>query len=446
MRGNNLIFMVVFGTLSVFILAAANRFPSNPMEAIDTKRDRVKGGMCGMGLFGSRRMMAGSAIFTFLYLSTAGLAHATLKDAITAYRAGDYAEAFKGFHTLAKDGDRIAQYNIGAMYLTGRGVEKNPNEAVKWHRLAAEGGLPIAQYGLGVMYYRGDGVPEDLSEAAKWFRKAALQGYADAQFNLGVMYFNGQAVPRDMSEVVKWISLAAGKGHKDAMFRLATMYEQGRPFKSDPVEALHWYREAAANGHEEARARAEQLSAEVDASRLDETAAANPLAPVPVPTRGRGGTDDAATPGPLPNIPTTTIDQPDRSTGDSGEDATTADEEVATEGEAPPEGQTESEPARRVAVAPAASGWSVQLGSFRTVEEAQTAWKRLSGRHAGILGGFEATFRRVELNGRGVFHRLRFGPVADGAAAETLCAQLQRKFDGFPCLPVPPGKSDDVTN
>ena len=61
-------------------------------------------------------------------------------------------------------------------------------------REKAEKGDAIAQFNLGLVYVKGRGVPKDEAEAVKWFRKAADQGDAQAQFNLGVTYAKGRGV------------------------------------------------------------------------------------------------------------------------------------------------------------------------------------------------------------------------------------------------------------
>ena len=85
----------------------------------------------------------------------------------------------------AQKGDPVAQYNLGAAYLNGNGVEKDYAEAVKWYRKAAKQNYAQAQYSLGVCYYDGEGGEKDYSEAVKWVRKAADQNFANAQFGLG---------------------------------------------------------------------------------------------------------------------------------------------------------------------------------------------------------------------------------------------------------------------
>lgn len=118
-------------------------------------------------------------------------------EGLAAYKRGDYATAIKEWRPLAEAGDASAQYNLGVMYETGRGVPQDDQEAVKWYRKAAEQGDASAQHNLGLMYDNGQGVPQDYREALKWYRKAAEQGNAGAQNNLGVMYANGRGVPQD---------------------------------------------------------------------------------------------------------------------------------------------------------------------------------------------------------------------------------------------------------
>ena len=116
----------------------------------------------------------------------------------------------------AEQGHAGAQYNLGLMYGTGRGVPQDDAEAVRWYRLAAEQGNATAQLNLGVMYGNGESVPQDDAEAVRWYRLAAEQGDAIAQYNLGVVYSNGEGVPQDYVSAHMWFNLAAATGHDDA--------------------------------------------------------------------------------------------------------------------------------------------------------------------------------------------------------------------------------------
>jgi uncharacterized protein len=62
-------------------------------------------------------------------------------------------------------------------------------------------GYAVAQFDLGFMYDSGKGVPQDYAEAVKLFRKAAEQGYAQVQHYLGISYDNGEGAPLAISQI-----------------------------------------------------------------------------------------------------------------------------------------------------------------------------------------------------------------------------------------------------
>ena len=109
----------------------------------------------------------------------------------------------------AKQGERLAQYVLGVSYDTGLGVNRNPEEAIRWYRAAAEQGHATAQFSLGSMYSEGDGVSQDFEEAIRWYQASAEQGHGHAQNNLGDMYSNGQGVSQNYVRAYMWFSLAA---------------------------------------------------------------------------------------------------------------------------------------------------------------------------------------------------------------------------------------------
>jgi uncharacterized protein len=84
--------------------------------------------------------------------------------------------------------------------------------AKEWQPLADQGDA-VAQYNLGLLYLDGHGVPQSLAQAVDWFRRAAEQDYAPAQHNLGAMYGSGQGVKRDYIQAYKWLNLCAAKGY-----------------------------------------------------------------------------------------------------------------------------------------------------------------------------------------------------------------------------------------
>ena len=95
--------------------------------------------------------------------------------------------------------------------------------------------------------------------------------------------------------------------------------------------------------------------------------------------------------------------------------------------------------ARKVSGAEAAvaTGAKVQLYSARSRDRALAAWGRLSVEEKELLGSLTHRVVKAEIPKRGVFYRLRAGPLADKAAARRLCRLLKSR--GRDCF-VPAGK------
>jgi cell division septation protein DedD len=73
----------------------------------------------------------------------------------------------------------------------------------------------------------------------------------------------------------------------------------------------------------------------------------------------------------------------------------------------------------------------VQVASLRSQAEANQSWTRLNKKVGDLIpSALFADIKRVELEGKGVFHRLRVSGFADKAAAKTFCDSLKaRKQD-----------------
>ncbi len=84
------------------------------------------------------------------------------------------------------------------------------------------------------------------------------------------------------------------------------------------------------------------------------------------------------------------------------------------------------------------SDWVLQLAAFRTRAGAEKAWHNLQKNRASLLNDLKADFLKVDVPGKGTFHRLRVGPFADKASASARCDRLKAvKQD---CLIIAPRK------
>jgi TPR repeat protein len=148
----------------------------------------------------------------------------------------------------ANQGYAPAQYEVGRIYLYGRGIPIDYAQALIWERKAAEQGDPRAQRDLAFMYERGFGVSADPAKAAEWNRKAAMQGNAEAQLHLAKGLDDGAGVGKDPEEARKWYAKAARQEQPAAQLELA---RQSAGQGNCPV-AVHWYEEAAGHGQAQA--------------------------------------------------------------------------------------------------------------------------------------------------------------------------------------------------
>lgn len=211
--------------------------------------------------------------------------------ALELFKIGRFRSAFPGFERAAKIGYPLSQYYLGVLYESGRGIDRDPEEAEKWYlrsasqgyveaqfrlgslyydqgqdpdivsraekyfRMAAEQDHSIAQNDLAQMYHEGLKVKQDLEIAEKWYTRAADQGLALAIYNLGVLYEEKGNTSRYLKQAVKWYRKAAEKNNPDAQFELGLMYENGLGINQDYKEALKWYLEASKYEHWKAQSR-----------------------------------------------------------------------------------------------------------------------------------------------------------------------------------------------
>ena len=124
-----------------------------------------------------KRLTATLCLTIAVLLGSVGMsASADFQKGFAAYKSGDYATALREWRPLAKQGDADAQFYLGGMYDTGRGVPQDYKTAVKWYRLAAEQGNDTAMFTLSVTYEDGQGVKQDLVYAHIWRSIAAMNG------------------------------------------------------------------------------------------------------------------------------------------------------------------------------------------------------------------------------------------------------------------------------
>ncbi len=93
------------------------------------------------------------------------------------YEKGNYEEALKVWIVEAENGSKEALYNIGLLYFSGKGVEKNLPQAFEYCKKSAYMGSSRAQNNLAYMYMRGLGVDKSYVNSYAWALVAIKHGY-----------------------------------------------------------------------------------------------------------------------------------------------------------------------------------------------------------------------------------------------------------------------------
>jgi TPR repeat protein len=139
------------------------------------------------------------------------------KDAIAARGHGDTTRAIEILKPLAETGDSRAETMLGHYY-EGKGINQNYSEAIKWYQKAAAQGEKVAQFNLGLLYLN----------------------LADGEVSL-IILKDGE-VPKDETEGLRWLLMSANQWYVPAVEGLAEIYSKGLGLKQDYEEAYFWRR------------------------------------------------------------------------------------------------------------------------------------------------------------------------------------------------------------
>lgn len=187
------------------------------------------------------------ALIAVAGLSRTVLAASPLEDAIAAMaKAGNtrslanrlYQKAFDLALPLAEQGDRQAQYMVGAMLEYGSHTGGQPDRAgaIAWFTKASDRGDPKSRLELAHM----GALQLDDAETDKLVRQAAEEGDATYEAALAIMYEQGRMGPKDDKEAFKWYLRAADQGDDISQAVVGQMYADGRGVPQNDVQAYLW--------------------------------------------------------------------------------------------------------------------------------------------------------------------------------------------------------------
>lgn len=197
-----------------------------------------------------------------------------------------FERAFDFYLRASEVGGAIEAAQVGHMYLSGLGVERDAEIARHWFRTSAlrtvywrpemrlrraelylldlgvpemlreafdwvegiEDGDARRKYDVALRLLDGDGLPRDRDAAKYWLTQAARQGLPEAAHALALAYFDGAFGEPDTRSGAHHLHSSAEAGFPPAQIELARRFADGDGVERAPVKAYFWYRLAQRNG------------------------------------------------------------------------------------------------------------------------------------------------------------------------------------------------------
>lgn len=168
----------------------------------------------------------------------------------------DFNKAFTLMSIEAEKGNGFAMHDLGIMYLSGLGCDKDEALAQEWFQKAYSSFISAEttarnkdyfQYRIGKLYSFGYGVEQNYSKAAEWYGKAVSVRNPFAAYSLGGLYRRGQGVEQDDEQAFSLYMMAADHEQKPnayAAYELGRMYKDGIGITASESSSNFWYERA----------------------------------------------------------------------------------------------------------------------------------------------------------------------------------------------------------
>jgi hypothetical protein len=168
-------------------------------------------------------------------------------------------DSVKNILALAKQGDAVAQDEVGGWYYRGRHVTQNYEEALQWWAKSAKQGNVQAIGNMGLCYQTGHGIATDSLKATQLYQKSikngnsalfkqhidfAQKGNVFSSMLVASCYQNGIGVTKNNNEAIPFLANAANQNCVPAQRDLALLLLNGKK----PEAAAPWFKKASDNG------------------------------------------------------------------------------------------------------------------------------------------------------------------------------------------------------
>jgi TPR repeat protein len=156
--------------------------------------------------------------------------------------------AFILYQKAAELGNKLAQFELATMYLSGKGADVDHNKVLELSKKLSEIKYSCGVNLLGYCYECGFGTIINKQKAFKLYQKAADLGNINGMNNLGYCYEKGIGVGINDEKALELYQKAANLGYNLAQQYLAWMYEIGHVTEKNIEQAIYWYEKSAEQG------------------------------------------------------------------------------------------------------------------------------------------------------------------------------------------------------
>lgn len=144
--------------------------------------------------------------------------------------------------------DHEAMYQLANYCVNGElGFVDHPKACMLYQK-SADLGNTNALVNLASLYEKGLGINKDPQKAANLYLQAAKKQNDTAMLNIGILYFTGEGIEQNFNLGIDWLLKSAQYGNSKASFNLGVFYYK----QNNTSEALKHFTHAANNGHLEA--------------------------------------------------------------------------------------------------------------------------------------------------------------------------------------------------
>lgn len=165
----------------------------------------------------------------------------------------NYEKGYKLLEECANADYGFGYFNLGVGYFNGLyGYPKDENKAFAYFKQASEQYHKGAYYNLGLMYLNGKGCRKNISKGLDALINAANLGQLKAQVKVADMYYFGEIIPKNLDSAYAFYLMAAEAGDPYSMYSVAYMILYKEKSRVDRSIGMEWLRKAAYLGYDKA--------------------------------------------------------------------------------------------------------------------------------------------------------------------------------------------------